>query len=151
MSLRTLLAPTRIALDVAVDDVDGLLARLAQLLADEDPARSDDILASLRQRERLGSTAIGHGVALPHGRNDVFDEARAAFVRLARPLELDAVDGEAVDLVLALSVPAHFTRQHLQLLAEIAERFIDAGFRDALRTAHDTDAAHALLAQVPPP
>ena len=95
----------------------------------------------------MGSTAIGHGVALPHGRNEVFDEARAAFVRLRAPIAFGAMDDEGVDLVLALSVPSHFTHQHLQLLAEIAERFSDEGFRAALRGADDADALARLLTE----
>lgn len=145
MSLRSILSPARIALHEQARDVDAVIDRLAGLLSG-DSAHGAVIAASLRERERMGSTAIGHGVALPHGRNEVFEQAQAAFLRLDAPLDFDAMDGEPVDLVLALSVPAHFTHQHLQLLATIAERFSDAAFRDALRAAPDEAAAFALLA-----
>ena len=146
MSLRSILSSARIAVLDEANDSDALLDTLAGLLCDDGPTGLDAVAASLRARERMGSTAIGHGVALPHGRNDAFDDARAAFVRLRRPLPFGAMDGGDVDLFLALSVPAHFTHQHLQLLAEIAERFADAGFRERLRAAHDAPGLHALLA-----
>ena len=146
MNLRSILAPSRIAMLDVANSSDDLLDEMARLL-DGEAGRSDDIAASLHQRERMGSTAIGHGVALPHGRNEVFDEARAAFVRLRAPIAFGAMDDEGVDLVLALSVPAHITHQHLQLLAEIAERFSDEGFRAALRGAEDADALARLLTE----
>lgn len=146
MSLRSILSPTRIAVLDQASSADGLIDTLASLLCEgSDGPEREAVAQSLRQRERMGSTAIGHGVALPHGRNDVFEEARAAFVRVRKPVEFDAMDGEDVDLLLALSVPAHFTHQHLQLLAEIAERFVDADFRAALRDAPDAGSLHDLL------
>lgn len=147
MSLRSILSPSRIAVLDRAAGADDLIDSLSALLCDGlEGADRDAVARSLRQRERMGSTAIGHGVALPHGRNEVFEEARAAFVRVREPVGFDAMDGEGVDLLLALSVPAHFTHQHLQLLAEIAERFSDADFRAALRAAPDAESLYALLA-----
>lgn len=146
MSLHSILSPARTAVIERAADADDLIDTLSALLCEGCAAGQRQTVAdSLRQRERMGSTAIGHGVALPHGRNEIFDDARAAFVRVRQPVGFDAMDGEDVDLLLALSVPAHFTHQHLQLLAEIAERFSDANFRTALREATDADALHALL------
>jgi len=96
-------------------------------------------------RERMGSTAIGHGVAIPHGRCSNFDGVRAAFLRLREPVDFDAGDGEPVDLVFAMTVPEHFTQQHLQLLSELAEAFAEPAFRESLRTAPDAAALHAAL------
>lgn len=147
MSLRSILSPSRIAMLEQTSGTDDLIDTLASLLCDGGEGMQQKTVAdSLRLRERMGSTAIGHGVALPHGRNDVFEEARAAFVRVRQPVGFEAMDGEDVDLLLALSVPTHFTHQHLQLLAGIAERFSAAGFRNALREAPDADALYALLA-----
>jgi PTS system nitrogen regulatory IIA component len=100
-----------------------------------------DIFDVLLQRERLGSTGLGHGVAIPHGRSAKVSEARAAFARLADPIDFGADDHQPVDLVAALIVPAHFTDQHLKLLAELAELFSDAELTGALRAAPD---AHTL-------
>lgn len=95
--------------------------------------------ASLHSRERLASTAIGHGVAIPHGRVANLDASRGAFLRLAEPVDFGAADGTPVDLVLALAVPQHYVQEHLQQLAEVAERFADADFRAALRSAANLD------------
>jgi PTS system nitrogen regulatory IIA component len=144
MPLNDLLSRERIAtLDLPLDR-DAVLDEAARLLA-ETPEGAAPIAECLRQRERLGSTAIGHGVAIPHGRCNAFPTTRAVFLRLREPVDFDAGDGEPVDLVFAMTVPRHFTQEHLQLLAELAEQFADAGFRDALRGAPDADALATLL------
>lgn len=146
MPLSELLSADRIMILVEPVDRERVLDAAARLLAGDAPkATIAAIAGSLRQRERLGSTAIGHGVAIPHGRTEAFADARAAFLRLAPAVDFDAGDGQAVDLVFAMAVPAHFTQQHLQLLSELAERFGDAGFRAALRGAGDTNALRGLL------
>ncbi len=140
-----LLHPDRIAvLDDPVDR-DGVLAEAARLLTLDSAGDTAAIAECLRQRERLGSTAIGHGVAIPHGRCNTFDDARASFLRLREPTDFDAGDGTPVDLVFAMTVPRHFTQQHLQLLSELAETFADPGFRAALRAAPDADALRGVL------
>ena len=145
MPLAELLNADRIAVLVEADGRDQVLDAAARLLADGAAETTSAIGQSLRQRERLGSTAIGHGVAIPHGRTEAFNRARAAFFKLTPGVDFDAADGRPVDLVFAMAVPVHFTQQHLQLLSELAERFGDAGFRDALRAAPDADALRALL------
>jgi PTS system nitrogen regulatory IIA component len=104
------------------------------------------ITDSLFARERLGSTGLGHGVAIPHGRSPALNVATGAFIRLAEPVDFGASDGQPVDLLFALAVPEHFTQQHLVLLAQLAEMFADEGFRSRLRTATDSDALYRLVA-----
>ena len=145
MPLSELLSADRIVILVEPADRERVLDAAARLLAGNAADATAAIGESLRQRERLGSTAIGHGVAIPHGRTDAFAEARAAFLRLAPGVDFEAGDGQPVDLVFAMAVPAHFTQQHLQLLSELAERFGDAGFRAALRGAADAGALRGLL------
>jgi len=145
MPFQSLLAAERIVLLVEPGDRDAVLDAAARLLADSAPASTQAIAEGLRKRERLGSTAIGHGIAIPHGRTPAFDTARGAFLRLREPVDFGASDGEPVDLVFAMAVPEHFTQQHLQLLAELAEQFADAGFRDALRAAPDVGTLRNLL------
>ena len=145
MPISQLLAADRIVLLVDPGDRDGVLDAAARLLSDASPGTTAAIGDSLRSRERLGSTAIGHGIAIPHGRTSAYDDARGAFLRLQRPVDFGASDGEPVDLVFAMAVPEHFTQQHLQLLSELAERFADPGFRTALRTAPDAGALRSLL------
>ena len=138
-----LLPAERVRSGLAVSDKTELIEQLAGLLAG-----SDDIAVvreALVARERLGTTALGHGVAIPHGRSAGLNTARAAFVRLARPIDFGANDNRGVDLVAALIVPTHFTDQHLKLLAELAELFSNADVTATLRAARDAAALHALL------
>ena len=114
MPFQSLLAADRVALLVEAGDRDGVLDAAARLLSDASPANTQAIGEGLRRRERLGSTAIGHGIAIPHGRTTAFDHARAAFLRLDTPVDFGASDGEPVDLVFAMAVPEHFTQEHLQ-------------------------------------
>ncbi|KRD34361.1 hypothetical protein ASE35_11680 [Lysobacter sp. Root916] len=139
MPLHELLSAQRVAILEESGDRDAVLDAAARLLGDGTPAAIRAIGDSLRERERLASTAIGHGVAIPHGRSALFDDSRGAFLRLEQPVDFGAADGEKVDLVLAMTVPEHYVQQHLQLLAELAERFGDADFRAALRGAADVD------------
>jgi PTS system nitrogen regulatory IIA component len=145
MAIADLLAADRIVVLVEPGDRDDVLDAAARLLSDASPGTTAEIGESLRARERLGSTAIGHGIAIPHGRTDAFEQARGAFLRLAAPVDFGADDGEPVDLVFAMAVPRHFTQQHLQLLSELAQRFSDAGLRSALRGARDAASLRRLL------
>lgn len=140
MPLSEFLSADRIVLLVEPASRDAVLDAAAHLLGNASPGSTAAIADSLRQRERMGSTAIGHGVAIPHGRSDAFDDTRAAFLRLQPAVDFEAGDGVPVDLVFAMAVPEHFTQQHLQLLSELAERFSDPDFRAALRTAPDVHA-----------
>lgn len=145
MPLNDLITADRIVLLTEPVDRDRVLDAAARLLAGNSRAATTAIGDCLRQRERLGSTAIGHGVAIPHGRSNAFDETRAAFLRLQYPVDFDASDGQPIDLVFAMAVPEHFTQQHLQLLSELAERFADTDFCEALRQADDADALRRTL------
>ena len=153
MSLSQFLSADRIALLAEPAGRDAVLEAAARLLGDGSAQSTAAIADSLRQRERMGSTAIGHGVAIPHGRSEGFAETRAAFLRLQPGVDFDARDSVPVDLVFAMVVPAHFTQQHLQLLSELAEGFADPAFRAALREAPDVEAVRTVLldlAKTPP-
>lgn len=95
----------------------------------------------------LGSTGLGNGVAIPHGRIDGLDKPRVALIRLSEPLAFGSIDGEPVDLVAAMVVPEHNTDLHLQLLAELAEFFSHKEMVKTLRKAADGSALHAELAE----
>ena len=143
MPFLDLLPQERVRTDLVASDKAGLIARLAELLAGNDDVRT--VRSALEAREQLGSTGLGHGVAIPHGRSAAVAEPRAAFVRLAHPIDFGADDRQPVDLVAALIVPEHFTDQHLKLLAELAELFSDAELTEALRAAPDATALGDLL------
>ena len=148
MPFASLLRPDRVELLDAVLDRESVLLRAAGLLArasDDGGPDADALADRLRERERLASTGLGHGVAIPHGRLAALDSPRAAFIRLVTPVDFDAPDGRPVDLVFAMAVPEHAVAGHLVQLAEIAERFADEDFRDRLRHAADAGDLAGLL------
>ena len=102
---------------------------------------SDNLFA----RERMGSTGLGHGVAVPHGRVKGLKTPLAAFVRLAEPIPFESPDGVPVNLLVFLLIPDHVTQQHLEILSEVAEMFSDEAFRTVLATAPDAAAVHARI------
>jgi PTS system nitrogen regulatory IIA component len=103
------------------------------------------VFDSLFARERLGSTALGHGVAVPHGRVKGLDQPLAAFARLAQPVLFDSPDNQPVMLLLFLLVPETATQQHLDILAELAQLMSDKALRQALGTETDPFAVHRML------
>jgi PTS system nitrogen regulatory IIA component len=118
-----------------------LLEVLAGLLASAQPQlRTETIFERLLERERLGSTGLGHGVALPHARIKDATEAIGAFVQLRQAVDFDAIDEQPVDLVFAMLVPEAATEVHLQLLAHLAGLFGEETFRERLRQATDSGA-----------
>lgn len=144
MPFTDLLAADRIVLLVEPTSRDSVLDAAARLLAANSPVATQLIADGLRTREQLGSTGIGHGVAIPHCRTAALHEPRAAFLRLSAPIDFAARDGEWVDLVFAMSVPENMAQDHLQTLSELAELFASAEFRDGLRRA-DAEGLRALL------
>lgn len=102
---------------------------------------------SLFSRERLGSTGLGHGVAIPHGRIKGLRSPMAAVFLLANPIGFDAPDDIAVNLLIFLLVPEAATQKHLEILSEIAELLSDAPLRDKLAASTDAGQLHSLIAQ----
>lgn len=146
MRTTDLLEPARVSLGVTASSKKRVIEIVAAALAEGSGAPAElSVLESLLSRERLGSTAVGHGVALPHGRVAGIDASRGAFLRLAEPIDFGAPDGLPVDLVFGLVVPQRCEDEHLAALAAIAARFEDGALRDALRATDDPAHALALL------
>lgn len=103
------------------------------------------VFDSLFARERLGSTGLGDGIAIPHGRIKDLGEAVAALVRLAEPVAFDAPDGRPVSLLMFLLVPEQATQQHLEILSEVAELLSDKTMRETLMQENDPQALHQAL------
>ena len=103
------------------------------------------VFDSLFAREKLGSTGLGQGVAIPHGRIKGLKQAAGAFLRLKTPVPFDAPDGRPVNLMFVLLVPEQATEQHLQILSELAQNFAEQPFREALLAAPDAAAVVALF------
>lgn len=145
MPYTDLLAAERIVLVVEPGNRDQVLDAAARLLGGGSPEWTPAIAAGLRQREAVGSTGIGRGVAIPHCRSEASAAPRAAFLRLAHPVDFGARDGQPVDLVFAMVSPGERAQDHLDTLSELAGAFADAGFRDAVRAAPDITALRGLL------
>lgn len=107
-----------------------------------------EILDALISRERLGSTGLGHGVALPHSRLSRIDKPIAAFVTLDKGVDFESADDEPVDLVFGLLVPEHCNDEHLQILAKLAKRFSDDNLRSTLRSFDDGERLYAHLSSL---
>jgi PTS system nitrogen regulatory IIA component len=105
---------------------------------------------NLFARERLGSTGLGEGVAIPHGRIKGLKQPLAAFVRLAEPIPFESPDGQPVSLLIFLLVPEQATQQHLEILSEIAQLLSDREARERLNTEPDALALHAFLTEWEP-
>ena len=141
-----LLSPARILADVRINSRKRLFELISTTLARKNPdLNSREIFESICAREHLGSTTLGNGVAVPHGRISGTRSVEALFMRLTKPLAFDADDGEPVDLVFALVVPNVCTGDHEKLLAGIVERFSDPELLQLLRNAADVNEIWQLL------
>jgi len=141
MNITDLITAERVVCNGNVTSKKRALELLGELIANgQSDLSAREIFDSLIGRERLGSTGLGHGVALPHGRLSQSRRAIGAFVKLKQGVNFDAIDQQPVDLVFALLVPEHFTDEHLKILAYLAEMFSDKHFCEQLRVA-DSDQA----------
>jgi PTS system nitrogen regulatory IIA component len=122
-----------------------LLPQLANLAGQRLEADSSAILASLSEREQLGSTGFGHGVAIPHGKVDGLKQIYCMFARLAEPLDYKAIDGHPVDLVFLLLSPPDAGAEHLKALAAISRVTRHAATLEKMRGARSRDALVAVL------
>ncbi|MDH5472219.1 MAG: PTS sugar transporter subunit IIA [Gammaproteobacteria bacterium] len=134
MKINQLIAPDRVICLDGISSKKRVLEKLSQILAlGAIGYDSAEIFNRLIERERLGSTGLGHGVALPHGRYGENTITIGAFVKLNEGIDFDSPDGEPTDLLFALLVPEHHTDEHLQVLATLAGMFSDKDFCAKLR------------------
>lgn len=146
MNIRDLITTERVVCDSEVTSKKRTLELLGELIARDEPnLTAREVFDSLLGRERLGSTGLGHGVALPHGRLNQSRQAIGAFVKLRQGIDFDAIDQQPVDMVFALVVPEHFTDEHLKILAYLAEMFSDKSFCEQLRAADSDHGLHEQL------
>lgn len=143
--LEEVLTPERTLMDAPVSSKKKLLEYLASFIANHlSDSSASDIFERFLNRERLGSTGIGEGVAIPHCRLPQCQEPFGVLLKLNEAIDFDAMDHRPVDLIFALVVPEQADGQHLQVLATLARNFSEASFREALRNAPD---AHQLFSR----
>ncbi len=144
-----LLRPTHIVLDLDVANKKRLFEQIGLIFENAQQISHSIVFDSLFSRERFGSTGLGYGVAIPHGRLKGLKEATAAFVRTLNPIPFESPDGQPVNLVFVVLVPEHANEQHLQILSELAQIFSDKTVREALASCRDVDAAYRTLTEWP--
>ena len=148
MQILDILTQARVAIDVHAASKKAVLEELARLVASDTseltPAQAFDGLVF---RERLGSTGLGNGIAIPHGRIKHLPTTVGAFLRTESAIDFDTTDGHPVDLFFALFVPQEATEEHLTMLASLAEAFSDDGLVAKLRILTTTQEIHARLVE----
>ncbi len=152
MLITDLITPERIVCNSEVTSKKRLIEVVSERLATgQADLNARPIFDSLIGRERLGSTGLGHGVALPHGRFSQSQQAIGAFIKLRKGVDFEALDRQPVDLVFGLLVPDHYTDEHLKILAYLAEMFSDRAFCQQLRDADSNQTLYERLSAWRPP
>jgi len=127
--------------------------QLLQIMAERAASITDlaerDIFDTIFQREKLGSTGVGNGIAIPHGKLATLDKIVGVFARLQTPVDFEALDDQPVDLVFMLLAPENAGADHLKALSRIARLLRDGDMVAKLRNSYDTQAIYALLTQHP--
>lgn len=149
MLIQHLLTPSRTLCGLQGGSKKRVLEMTSQLIAEQNPGLDSDVIFSgLLGRERLGSTGIGDGVAIPHCRLADCKEALGYLITLDSPIDFDSIDGKPVDLLFTLVVPEEACEEHLQTLASVAELFSQEAVRNALRTAKDNESLYQVIADL---
>jgi PTS system nitrogen regulatory IIA component len=134
MQLQVLLSPARTLFGAAGSSKKRVIESAANFLAEQNNAlNADELFRNIIEREQLGSTAIGEGMAIPHCRMKNCSRALGALIKLDNPVDFEAIDQQPVDILFVLLVPEEEHDQHLKILAEIAGLFSKAEFRDEIR------------------
>ena len=147
MELSELLAPGGVIPTLRASSKKQVLQELAARAANEAGVDERDVFTVLLERERLGTTGVGHGIAIPHGRLAGLDRLFGFFARIETPVDFDAVDGEPVDLVFLLLAPEGAGADHLKTLARISRLLRDGALCDKLRGSRTADALYALITE----
>ena len=151
MNLVSRLLPlNHVLLDLDVSSKKRLFEQIGLLFENSRQIPRARVFDALFDREKLGSTGLGYGVAIPHGRVRNIKEPICAFARTAAPVPFESPDGQPVSLVFAMLVPEHATEAHLEILSELAQMFSDASLREALSSTQDIQAAHRLITEWSP-
>jgi len=161
MELHELVTPECVLAKVNVSSKKQLLQELARHAAkhlrscdaeeftqDQDTCERE-LLEVLLERERLGSTGVGHGIAIPHGRLDSLKSIHGIFALLEKPVEFDSIDDQPVDMIFLLLAPSNAGAEHLKALAQISRMLRNQGLCERLRGCEDPDALFALLTGEP--
>ncbi|MFT6190581.1 MAG: PTS system nitrogen regulatory IIA component [Oleispira sp.] len=138
-AIDSILTPERTVKSAPVSSKKKVLEYLGSFIADQIPESSaDEIYERLLNRERMGSTGIGEGIAIPHCRLKQCSKTLGVLLQLEQPIDFDAIDRQPVDLIFALLVPEEATDEHLKTLSMLAQKLSQADYREALRNSADS-------------
>ncbi|WP_375264471.1 PTS sugar transporter subunit IIA [Planktotalea sp.] len=147
MNIVSLLRPEAVKSVSTVSSKKMLLHALGDLSANVHDLDHETIVRALQERETLGPTGVGHGVALPHARIAGLNEVKAVFIRLEKPIDFNAVDRQPVDLFFCLLAPENAGVEHLKALALVARTMRDASICAKLRANNEPETLHAIIAE----
>lgn len=145
MDLRDLIKPDAVINALKANSKKQVIQALAEKAAEETGLDEREIFETLLQREKLGSTAVGGGIAIPHGKLPKLDRIFGLFARLSKPIDFEALDDQPVDLVFLLLAPEGAGADHLKALAQIARLFRESGVVGKLRASSDKSALYDVL------
>jgi PTS system nitrogen regulatory IIA component len=140
-----LIAPDAIVPNLRANSKKQVLQELARRAAEVAGAPERAVFEVLLERERLGTTGVGHGIAIPHGKLPELDRVHGLFARLEKPVDFDAIDEQPVDLLFLLLAPEQAGADHLKALARVSRLLRDGSLCEKLRGADSADAIYALL------
>lgn len=138
---------SHVVLDMEVSSKKRLFEQVGQLMEAQSGLSHTEVFDCLFAREKLGTTGLGQGVAVPHGRHAGLTQATGAFIRTKEPVDFDSPDGKPVSLVFVLLVPEQATGEHLEVLSHLAARFSEKQVRDALMAGKTPEEVRDLLIQ----
>jgi len=139
MTISALLSPQRIFLDTEISSKKKLLELIANIVADQTRLAESVIFSNLLNRERLGSTGLGNGIAVPHARVENLDKTIGCLFRLTEPVNFESPDNQPVDLVFTIIIPQEATEEHLVILSSLARIFSQTDVCEAIRSATSKD------------
>jgi len=145
MDLSDLLKPEAVLPSLSAQSKKQMLQEVCAAAAERTGLGEREIFDTILQRERLGSTGVGHGVAIPHGKLKTLNGLVGVFARLTRPVDFDALDDQPVDLVFLLLAPETAGADHLKALARIARVLRDSSVAQKLRSAADASELYSIL------
>lgn len=145
MTISALLSPQKIFIDTDVSSKKKLLELIANIAADQTQLSESTIYNNLLNRERLGSTGLGQGFAVPHARLPDLEKTVGCFFRLKQPVNFESPDNRPVDLVFTIIIPQEATEEHLLILSSLARIFSDADICEAIRTADSKEEIEKII------
>lgn len=151
MGLYSLVSPTGVRCNLKAGSKKQVLQEVAAIAAKETGLDTRLIFDKLLERERLGTTGVGQGIAIPHGKFAELDRIHGVFVRLEHPVDFESMDDQPVDLIFVLLAPEPSGADHLKALARVSRLLRNQGMCEKLRGAANADAIYALLIEAEKP